>query len=89
MPHTIEENDNVKSDCRYIKVYDENLDLIDEFSFGSDSAETWFIMPLDSEVFLFGGKGKEGDIIFYYDKSKFGTLNGKEWEKKFSYKEVN
>lgn len=89
MPHTIEENDSVKSDCRYIKVYDENLDLIDEFSFGSGSAETWFILPLDSEVFLFGGKSKECDIIFYYDKSEFGTLNGKEWEKKFSYKEVN
>lgn len=89
MPHTIEENDNVKSDCRYIKVYDENLDLVDEFSFGSGSAETWFILPLDSEVFLFGGKGKEGDVIFYYDKSEFGTLNGKEWEKKFSYKEEN
>ncbi|MBQ8000851.1 MAG: hypothetical protein IJ298_06465 [Ruminococcus sp.] len=89
MPHLFEENDEVKTDERYIKVYDSKLNLLDEFSFGSGSATTWHILSVDSEMFLFGGKGNEGDIIFYYDKSEFGNLNGKEWIKKFSYKENN
>jgi len=85
MPDYIEENEAVNSTERYIKIYDSRLELVDEFSFGSGSATGWYIIPVDDEIFLFAGKGAESDVIFYYDKSEFGTLNGKEWEKTFAY----
>ena len=68
---------------RYITVYDSKLNKVDEFSLGDGSAKTWFLLPVDDEVFLFGGKNDNGNFIFYYDKSELGSLNGKLWEKTF------
>lgn len=79
-----EENNNDQS--RFIKVYDSGLNKVDEFSLGNGSAKTWSLLPVDDKYFIIAGKNDNGDLIFYYDKSEFGTLNGKEWEKKFSVK---
>ncbi len=73
---------------RRIKVYDKDMNPIDEFSLDSSSAITWHFLPVDSEMFIFAGKNESGDLIFYFDKSEFGTINGGVWELKFAYKEA-
>lgn len=85
-PKLFEKDEPINKDERYIKVYDSSLNKVDEFSFGSGSAKTWHILPIDDKVFMFAGKGKDDEFSFYYDKTEFGSLNGKVWDKKFSYR---
>lgn len=87
MPQLFPEEDPVNREERYITVYDSKLNKIDEFSLGDDSAKTWYLFPVDDEMFIFSGKNDNGDVIFYYDKSEFGTLKGSLWEKTFCYRE--
>lgn len=82
----IENDEPVNKEERYIKVYDSGLNKVDEFSLGSDSAKTWCILPIDDKVFMFCGKSDDEEIIFYYDKTELGSLNGKVWDKKFAYR---
>ena len=82
----IENDEPVNKEERYIKVYDSGLNKVDEFSLGSDSAKTWSILPIDDEVFMFSGKSNDDEFIFYYEKTELGSLNGKVWDKKFSYR---
>lgn len=82
----IENDEPINKDERYIKVYDSDLNKVDEFSLGSGSAKTWNILPIDDEVFMFSGNSNDDEFAFYYDKTEFGSLNGKVWDKKFSYR---
>lgn len=85
MPSIFPQDDPVNKEERYIIVFDSKLNKIDEFSLGDGSAKTWYLFPVDDEKFIFGGRNDTGDVIFYYNKSEFGTLKGNLWEKRFSY----
>lgn len=86
-PQYFQEDVPVNREERYIKVYDSQLNEVDKFSLGDGPATTWWLTPIDDRVFMFAGASTSGDVVFYYDKNEFGTLNGKLWEKKYIYKE--
>ena len=72
---------------RTLSVYDSSLNLIDELCFESKGAYTWNLLPVDENIFLFGGKNSDDKpVIFYFDKSELGTLKGEKWELHYSYK---
>lgn len=85
----IAKDDPVNKNERYIKVFDSELNKIDEISLGNGSAKTWNLLPIDDQVFMFSGKNDEGEFIFYYDKNQLGTIDGNVWDKTFCYRSEN
>lgn len=79
--------DSTNDKDRFIEVYDIDLNKVDEFSLGNGSDRTYCLLPIGSEVFVIVDKDVDGDVIFYYNKGEIGTLNGKKWNKTYSYKE--
>lgn len=70
---------------RRFKVYDKNINLIDEVYFDGASACSWEFLPVDDKVFLFVGKASdESAVVFSYDKSQLGNIHGA-WEKSIHY----
>ena len=70
---------------RRFKVYDQNINLIDEVYFDGSNACSWEFLPVDDKVFLFVGKASdESVVVFSYDKSQLGNINGV-WEKNIHY----
>lgn len=66
---------------RTMTVYDAKMNKVDDIDLGSGSVTTWRFLPVDDKLFLFGGKQDAGKyVVFYYDKSVIGSLNGEKWD---------
>ena len=74
--YTNPDRDNAEK-VRRFKVYDAELNLIDEVSFESEDACTWDFRTIDDEIFFFSGANYNGDVVIsYFDKSELGSING-------------
>lgn len=72
-------------EVRRFKVYDKDMNLIDEVYFNGASACRWRFVPVDDEYFLFAGKKSNGDVtVSKLDKSQLGTIHGL-WELEETY----
>ena len=70
-------NRDAAEKVRRFKVYDAELNLIDEVRFESEEACQWGFRTIDDKVFFFAGTNDDGEVVVsYFDKSELGNING-------------
>lgn len=74
---------------RKMTVYDKNFHKVDDFYIVNKDVLGSSFYSADDSTFVFARKTESDDyMIFYYDKSEFGSLKGGEWKCKFAYNEA-